>query len=120
MRLCWFLLYVLPTFHVLIYIHIVSLKFNRYELTATYSRHEIAFDFWCRSLWDWVLDLVGNPALAPYFEWDAQKVFKHDGSKFVRFFNEPWTADRSWEVQVSISNYISTSYSILLVAAPFS
>ena len=93
MRLYWFLLYVLSTFHGWIYIHIITLKFNQHELTATHSRHEIAFNFWCRSLWDWVLDLVGNPDLAPYFEWDAQKVFKHDGLKFVWFFTEPVTLD---------------------------
>ena len=35
------------------------LKFTRYELTASHKGHELVFDFWCRSLWDWVLDLVG-------------------------------------------------------------
>lgn len=79
------------------------------------GRQEIVFDFWCLSLWNWVLDLVGNPALASYFEWDAQKLFKHDGSKFVRFFHEPWTADRFWDVQVNIPSHTSTPYSLPLV-----
>jgi hypothetical protein len=78
------------------------IKFTRYELTAKHAKHEILFDFWSRSLWDWVLDLVENPSLAPHFEWDAQKLYKHDGTKFVRFIHEPWTADRFWEVQVGI------------------
>lgn len=82
------------------------LKFTRYELTASHKGHELVFDFWCRSLWDWVLDLVGNPLLAPYFEWDAQKLFKHDGTNFVRFVDEPWTANRFWNVQVSLLLYL--------------
>jgi Plavaka transposase len=72
------------------------------HITAIHKCHELVFEFWCHSLWDWVLNLVGNPLLAPYFEWDAQKLFKHDGTKFVRFVHEPWTADQFWKVQVSL------------------
>ena len=77
-------------------------KFKQYKLTAIHKHHELVFKFWCHSLWDWILNLVDNPLLAPYFEWNAQKLFKHDGMKFVHFVHEPWTADRFWNVQVSL------------------
>ena len=47
------------------------------------------------------MDLVRNPLLALYFEWDAQRLFKYNGTEFVRFIDEPWTADRWYEIQVS-------------------
>jgi hypothetical protein len=68
------------------------------------------FDFWCRSLWDWVLDLVENQSLARHFEWDAQKLYKYDGKKFIRFIHEPWTAARFWEVQVSMAPSLAGQY----------
>jgi hypothetical protein len=51
-------------------------------------------------LWEWALDLLDTPALAPHFVWDAQRIYKHNGTEFERFFNEPWTGDRWWDVQV--------------------
>lgn len=72
-------------------------------MTAKYTKYEVLFDFWCRPLWDWVLDLIENPSMAPYFEWDAQKLYKYDGTKYIRFIHEPWTAARFWEVQVGIT-----------------
>ncbi|KAG2123848.1 hypothetical protein DEU56DRAFT_873379 [Suillus clintonianus] len=43
-------------------------------------------------LWEWALDLPDTPVLAPHFVWDAQCVYKHNGTEFERFYNEPWTA----------------------------
>ncbi|KAG0692108.1 hypothetical protein DFH29DRAFT_985943 [Suillus ampliporus] len=43
-------------------------------------------------LWEWALNLLDNPVLAPHFVWDAQHVYKHNGTEFERFYNEPWTA----------------------------
>ena len=78
------------------------LQFTRHELMGKNKQYEMMFDFWCRPLWDWVLDLVCNSLLAPYFEWDAQKLYKFDGEVFIQFFDELWTVKRFWEVQVRI------------------
>ncbi|KAG2057487.1 hypothetical protein BDR06DRAFT_980881 [Suillus hirtellus] len=43
-------------------------------------------------LWEWALDLLGNLVLAPHFVWDAQHLYKHNGTEFECFYNEPWTA----------------------------
>lgn len=56
-----------------------------------------------RPLWDWAVDLILDPHLAPHFEWDARKVFKHDGENVTRVYGEPWTADTFWDFQVRIT-----------------
>lgn len=60
------------------------------------------FDFQHRPVWDWVEIQVQDPKLVPYFHWDAQRLSKWNGFRYVRYFEEPWTADIFWEVQVSI------------------
>ncbi|KIJ09892.1 hypothetical protein PAXINDRAFT_164338 [Paxillus involutus ATCC 200175] len=52
-----------------------------------------------RSIWQWVLDLLNNPHIAPHFIWDAECLYKHNGVKFERFYDEPWTADSWWDIQ---------------------
>ncbi|KAI9445742.1 hypothetical protein BJY52DRAFT_1194069 [Lactarius psammicola] len=51
---------------------------------------------------NWAVDLILDPQLAPHFEWDAQKVFKHDGENVTRVYDEPWTADTFWNFQSQI------------------
>ena len=64
------------------------------------------------------MDQIKNPRLAPLFVWDAQRIYKYNGESWVRFYDEPWTADRMWEFQVyilSMFKYILlTSYKTLL------
>lgn len=64
-----------------------------------------------RPLWDWAKELVQDPTLAPYFEWDAQRLSKYDGKRFERFIHEPWTADEFWDIQVC-----STDISLYFIA----
>ncbi|KAI0683249.1 hypothetical protein BC835DRAFT_1423488 [Cytidiella melzeri] len=47
---------------------------------------------------------LNHPLLAPHFEWDAQRLSKFDGTKWVRFYDEPWTASKFAEVQSHISS----------------
>lgn len=69
-------------------------------MTLPYKDKDLSFDVWTRPLWNWVLDLVEDPSLSKHFEWDARQFSKFDGTSFVRFIDEPWTADRFWEIQV--------------------
>lgn len=77
-------------------------QFAKNVISAPYKGQEQEMDFYCRPLWDWILAQVQNPILAPHFRWDAQRLFKYDGrkSKWVRFYHEPWTANKFWDVQV--------------------
>jgi hypothetical protein len=60
----------------------------------------LSYEFWWCNLWDWAMDLVKNPLLASHFVWDSCRLTKFNGTEWVRFVHEPWTADRLWEVQV--------------------
>ncbi|KAF6754610.1 hypothetical protein DFP72DRAFT_898326 [Ephemerocybe angulata] len=75
-----------------------------HKVTVDLKGEKKEHTFYCRSLWDWAADLVKDPTLAPFFEWDAQKLFKFDAEKeeWVRFVNEPWTGDRFHDVQSTL------------------
>lgn len=77
-----------------------------HEITVLYKGVSKQFEFWCRPLWDWLMNLFEDPYLAPYFEWDAKRLFKFDGQTWKPFINEPWTAERFWTVQVSNLLYV--------------
>ncbi|KAI6027155.1 hypothetical protein EDC04DRAFT_2605916 [Pisolithus marmoratus] len=66
-------------------------QFSKFEITAPYKGEGMMFQVHAHPLWDWALDLLQNPSLAPHFVWDAQWLFKHDGKKYERFYTEPWT-----------------------------
>ena len=65
------------------------------------------FEVHTRPVWDWALDLLANPQLAPHFVWDAERVYKHNGEEYERFYGEPWTCDRWWDIQVSMCKHSS-------------
>ncbi|KIJ19761.1 hypothetical protein PAXINDRAFT_7042 [Paxillus involutus ATCC 200175] len=45
---------------------------------------------------------LSNPLLAPHFIWDAERLYKHNGTEFERFFDEPWTGDHWWDIQSAL------------------
>lgn len=45
---------------------------------------------------------VQDPLLAPHFTWDAQRLSKYNGTDWIRFYDEPWTADKFAQVQVRV------------------
>ncbi|KAI6127987.1 hypothetical protein EDD16DRAFT_1690555 [Pisolithus croceorrhizus] len=57
------------------------------------------FTMYYRSLWDWACGLLKHPSIGPHFVFDAQRLFKFDGSSFIRFIDEPWTANKFWNIQ---------------------
>ncbi|KAG1901040.1 uncharacterized protein F5891DRAFT_1128297 [Suillus fuscotomentosus] len=67
------------------------------DQVAPFTKHNITTHV--LPLWEWALDLLGNLVLAPHFVWDAQRLYKHNGTEFERFYNEPWMGDRWWDVQ---------------------
>jgi hypothetical protein len=51
----------------------------------------------------WARNVIEDPLLAPYFEWDGQCLEKFDGKKWVPFVHESWTGKHMWNVQVCTS-----------------
>ncbi|EKM55198.1 uncharacterized protein PHACADRAFT_195226 [Phanerochaete carnosa HHB-10118-sp] len=74
-------------------------RFSKYTVSAMYNQEEHSFDVHARPLWEWVLDQVKNPLLASSFQWDAQRLYKHDGTSWMRFADDPYTANRMWDAQ---------------------
>ena len=50
----------------------------------------------------WAEEMLKDEDLIHHFVWDAQHISKFSGSSgsWVRAFDEPWTGDRFWEIQV--------------------
>lgn len=57
---------------ILILIGIYYLQFVKHTVNAQYKREELPFEVHVRSVWQWALDLLKNPHLAPHFVWDAE------------------------------------------------
>jgi hypothetical protein len=63
----------------------------------------VEYTVFFHSLWDWGVDLLQHPDIGLHCIFDAQQLSKFDGDSFIRFIDEPWTADAFWECQVRIS-----------------
>lgn len=55
---------------------------------------------WLRNPLDCICELLANPNFADAISYEPQKVFDNEGGQ-ERCFNEMWTRDWWWEVQVS-------------------
>ncbi|KIK32256.1 hypothetical protein CY34DRAFT_111036 [Suillus luteus UH-Slu-Lm8-n1] len=73
--------------------------FTKHDIMVPYKKEQRVFEVYARPIWDWALDLLDNPLLVQYFIWDSQRLYKHNGTNFERFFSEPWTADCWWDIQ---------------------
>ena len=57
---------------------------------------------WVQSISEWAEEMLQDEDLIHHFVWDAQRVSKFDGSSksWVQVFDEPWTGEQFWEIQV--------------------
>ncbi|OSC97911.1 hypothetical protein PYCCODRAFT_1418559 [Trametes coccinea BRFM310] len=79
-----------------------SADFKTAELRIPYLRTERIYTFHYRPLWDWALSLIRDPILAPLFTWHATRLYKWNGSYWVRFIDEPYTADLWWDIETRL------------------
>lgn len=77
------------------------MQFFKHTVSVQYKKEPVEYDVHTRPIWEWALDLLANPELGPHFIWDAERVYKHNGTEYERFYNEPWTGDRWWDIQAS-------------------
>lgn len=75
-------------------------QFKKKVISVEYKKKNIKYEVYLWPLWDWALDLLDNPLLASHFVWNAQQLYKHNGTEFEHFFQEPWTEDCWWNLQV--------------------
>ncbi|KAG2120420.1 uncharacterized protein F5147DRAFT_785151 [Suillus discolor] len=71
-------------------------------ITVPLDGNDVKYIVYFRSLWDWGVDLLRHPDIGPHCIFDAQRLSKFDGDSFIRFIDEPWTADAFWECQSQI------------------
>ncbi|KAI5995972.1 hypothetical protein F5J12DRAFT_907101 [Pisolithus orientalis] len=71
-------------------------------ISAPFGGEMMEFKMYYRSLWDWACDLLKDSGVGPYFVFDAQCLSKFDGTSFVHFIDEPWMANKFWDVQSNL------------------
>ncbi|KAK0473824.1 hypothetical protein EDD18DRAFT_1368489 [Armillaria luteobubalina] len=76
--------------------------FESTTFTVLLKGEDYKFTVYHRDLWAWTLDILQDPLLAPYLNWDAQRLFKVDGSTSQRFYTEPHTGNIFWEIQTAL------------------
>ncbi|KIK18571.1 hypothetical protein PISMIDRAFT_14280 [Pisolithus microcarpus 441] len=57
------------------------------------------FTMYYRSLWDWACGLLKHPSIGLHFIFDAQRLSKFNGLSFICFIDEPWMANKFWNIQ---------------------
>ncbi|KAK0207409.1 hypothetical protein IW262DRAFT_1469507 [Armillaria fumosa] len=77
-------------------------SFESMTFTVPLKGEDYEFTVYHRGLWSWTLDILQDPLLAPYLNWDAQRLFKVDGSTSQRFYTEPHTGNIFWEIQTAL------------------
>ncbi|KAG2344656.1 hypothetical protein BDR05DRAFT_975422 [Suillus weaverae] len=76
--------------------------FVKEEVVVPFQGDNKTFQLFHCSIWDWAVDLLQDPQVGPHFVFDAERLSKFNGDKFVQFIHEPWTANVYWEYQSKI------------------
>ncbi|KAK7454067.1 hypothetical protein VKT23_011580 [Stygiomarasmius scandens] len=77
-------------------------KFVKDEITVPYRDDPQRFEVLYRPLWEWLEELLSTKELVSKMEWDAKQLYKFNGQEWCRFIDEPWTADKWWNIQSSL------------------
>ncbi|KAG1879315.1 hypothetical protein C8R48DRAFT_744923 [Suillus tomentosus] len=77
----------------------ITKVFTKEVISVPYDGKTWNFDLHYRDLWGLASDLLGDPHIFPHFTFDAQHLSKFDGETFIRFIDEPYTAQDFWDVQ---------------------
>lgn len=61
---------------------------------------------YARNVEEVIKEQLSNPRLAPFIQWDARRMYKWNGSRWVQFVeDEPCTGSLMWDVQVCICSF---------------
>ncbi|KIK46619.1 hypothetical protein CY34DRAFT_21850 [Suillus luteus UH-Slu-Lm8-n1] len=89
--------------------------FEKHIIPIKHKKDTLEFDMHAWPLWNWAMDLLSEPLLAPHFVWDVKHLYKHDRISYKHFIHEPWTADHWWHIQSSLPNN-GVPFAIILYA----
>ncbi|KIP01685.1 hypothetical protein PHLGIDRAFT_80257, partial [Phlebiopsis gigantea 11061_1 CR5-6] len=91
-------------------------KFNKETYTVNYRKQPQSFDIHVRSLWEWIVSVVEEPDLAPHFQWDAQRISKWNGERWVQQWEDPCTGESMWDAQTQLPEKDGKPLGIILYA----
>ncbi|KAH9911521.1 uncharacterized protein BXZ73DRAFT_56902, partial [Epithele typhae] len=77
-------------------------QFTCTTIKADYGDSIQSYPFHHLDLWDWALGLIQDPILAEHFEWYPKRQYRWNGQKWTRFVDEPFTANRCWDIQTDL------------------
>ncbi|KAI5991675.1 hypothetical protein F5J12DRAFT_786320 [Pisolithus orientalis] len=80
--------------------------FQTMIMSAPFGGEMMEFKMYCHLLWDWAYDLLKDSSVGPYFVFGAQCLSKFDGASFVHFIDEPWMANKFWDVQSDLPSVV--------------
>ena len=84
-------------------------QFVKQLVSVQYEDQVLEYDVWLRPLWEWCQELMQDSQLIREFNWHALRYYQFNGNRFIRFIDEPWTADLWWHIQ-EIHRIIKNSY----------
>ncbi|KAF8078222.1 hypothetical protein FPV67DRAFT_1662964 [Lyophyllum atratum] len=77
-------------------------QFEPHIITVNYKGEPRSFTSWQRPFMSWILTCLEDKYLGSVYEWDAIKMEKFDGKKWVQFVTQPFTRKRLWDFQSKI------------------
>jgi hypothetical protein len=85
---------------------LILFQFEKKQFTVPYKHVDQTFEIQMCNPWDWAIDIVTDPMIAPRIIWDAQIQSSWNGEEWEHFFTEPWTAKLFWEAQVFLCLWV--------------
>ncbi|KAJ7265150.1 hypothetical protein C8J57DRAFT_1622209 [Mycena rebaudengoi] len=76
------------------------------EVAVPYKSEDQLFEMHGRPLWDWALDIIRDAFSLAFLSFGMpRKPSDTDGTNFIRFISEPWTADAFWNIQSKLPRH---------------
>lgn len=79
------------------------------EMSITGNLGTETYELWLRDPVECVLELLGNPAFRDSMKYAPERHWKGGKHANNRQYNECWTGDWWWKVQVRLETYITTT-----------
>jgi hypothetical protein len=77
-----------------------DIKFQPGKVSAEYNGKTFEFEFQYRNPWEWICSLVTDSSLCDRIAWYPVRKYLHENGRVTRLIDEPYTANKWWEVQV--------------------
>ncbi|TFK20456.1 hypothetical protein FA15DRAFT_646974 [Coprinopsis marcescibilis] len=81
--------------------HLVT-PFTCQDISLKFNEKEYMFQYWGRSVWDWIIDLVKNQLLRDKWDWSSKVMERFDGEDWVQFYTEPCTGSRFQDIEATL------------------